>query len=42
MADIKYDIRDQTPEHEKKGKGVTLSEEEARKLHALLHKVVED
>lgn len=28
----KYDIRDWAPEHAKMGKGVTLSEEEAREL----------
>lgn len=28
----KYDIHDWAPEHEKMGKGVTLSEEEARKI----------
>ncbi|MBQ7780466.1 MAG: YdbC family protein [Lachnospiraceae bacterium] len=38
----KYDIRDWAPEHEKMGKGVTLSEEEAKKLYVLLSKVVED
>ena len=32
----KYDVRDWAPEHEKMGKGVTLSEEEARKLAKLL------
>lgn len=32
----KYDIRDWAPEHEKMGKGVTLSEEEAKKLVDLL------
>ena len=32
----KYDIRDWAPEHEKMGKGVTLSEEEAMKLVELL------
>lgn len=32
----KYDIRDWAPEHEKIGKGVTLSEEEAKKLAELL------
>lgn len=32
----KYDIRDWAPEHEKMGKGVTLSEEEAKKLAELL------
>ena len=32
----KYDIRDWAPEHEKMGKGVTLTEEEAAKLKELL------
>lgn len=32
----KYDIRDWAPEHEKMGKGVTLSEEEMAKLKELL------
>ena len=32
----KYDVRDWAPEHEKMGKGVTLSEEEAKKLVELL------
>ena len=32
----KYDIRDWAPEHEKMGKGVTLTEEEATKLKELL------
>lgn len=32
----KYDIRDWSPDHEKMGKGVTLTEEEARKLKELL------
>ncbi len=32
----KYDIREWAPEHEKMGKGVTLTEEEARKLKELL------
>ena len=32
----KYDIREWSPEHEKMGKGVTLSEEEASKLKELL------
>lgn len=37
----KYDIRDWSPEHEKMGKGVTLTEEEARQLYELLGKVIE-
>jgi len=32
----KYDIRDWDPEHEKMGKGVTLTEEEITALKALL------
>lgn len=32
----KYDIRDWAPEHEKMGKGVTLSEDEMAKLKKLL------
>jgi len=32
----KYDIRDWDPEHEKMGKGVTLTEEELRKLKGLI------
>ncbi len=32
----KYDIRDWSPDHEKMGKGVTLTEEEAKKLKELL------
>lgn len=31
-APAKFDIRDWAPEHEKMGKGVTLTEEEAQKL----------
>ena len=34
----KYDIRDWAPEHEKMGKGVTLSDEEYAKLKELLCK----
>ena len=32
----KYDIRDWAPGHEKMGKGITLSEEEAKALKGLL------
>ena len=32
----KYDIRDWDPEHEKMGKGVTLTEEELKELKELL------
>lgn len=34
----KYDIRDWAPEHEKMGKGVTLTSDEAKKLLELLGK----
>ena len=36
--DPKYDIRDWAPDHEKMGKGVTLSAEEFEALKALLAK----
>jgi len=36
----KYDIRDWDPTHEKMGKGVTLTEEEAKKLLEILSKAV--
>lgn len=32
----KYDIRDWSPEHEKMGKGVTLSEEEVQNLRKII------
>ena len=32
----KYDIRDWAPEHEKMGKGVTLTDEEMQKLKEVL------
>lgn len=35
-AEPKYDLRDWAPEHEKMGKGITLTEEEAEKLKQLL------
>ena len=37
----KYDLRDWSPEHEKMGKGVTLSEDEARKLYEILRDIFE-
>ncbi|ACQ54925.1 YdbC family protein [Clostridium botulinum] len=33
----KYDLRDWAPEHEKKGKGVTLSAEELKSLKEILN-----
>ena len=35
----KYDIRDWAPEHEKMGKGVTLTKEEATQLYILLSQI---
>ena len=35
----KFDIRDWAHEHEKMGKGVTLTEDEARELYRLLGEV---
>ncbi len=37
----KYDIRDWAPEHEKMGKGVTLSKEEVKALYKILSKIAE-
>ncbi|SFG77909.1 YdbC family protein [Oribacterium sp. WCC10] len=34
----KYDIRDWAPEHEKMGRGITLTEQEAKELYVLLGK----
>ena len=36
--DPKYDIREWSPEHEKMGKGITLTDEEFTKLKELLSK----
>ena len=36
----KYDIRDWAPEHEKMGKGITLTKEEAAALFELLKEVL--
>lgn len=35
----KYDLRDWAPEHEKMGKGVTLSKEELKELRDILNKM---
>lgn len=37
--EAKYDLRDWAPEHEKMGKGITLSVDELRKLKELLNKM---
>ena len=35
----KYDLRDWAPEHEKMGKGITLTAEELKKLRDLLNEM---
>lgn len=35
----KYDVRDWSPNHEKMGKGVTLTEEEAKQLYIALSQI---
>ncbi|GAA0176664.1 YdbC family protein [Clostridium sediminicola] len=35
----KYDLRDWSPEHEKMGKGITLSREELMQLKEILNKM---
>ncbi|MDS0526600.1 PC4/YdbC family ssDNA-binding protein [Clostridium sp. SHJSY1] len=37
--EAKYDLRDWAPEHEKMGKGVTLSVDELKQLKELLNKL---
>lgn len=37
--EAKYDIRDWSPEHEKMGKGITISKEELIKLKNLLNEM---
>jgi hypothetical protein len=37
--DPKYDLRDWAPDHEKMGKGITLSKEELKGLKMLLDKL---
>lgn len=39
-ASPKYDLRDWAPEHEKMGKGITLSSDEVQELYQLLTKFV--
>ena len=38
-ADAKFDLRDWTPGHEKMGKGITFTKEEALKLKELLENI---
>lgn len=40
-AEPKYDLRDWAPDHEKMGKGITVSADEAQKLYKILAKIVE-
>jgi hypothetical protein len=37
----KFDVRDWAPDHEKMGKGITLTQEEAQKLRDLLSAALE-
>jgi hypothetical protein len=41
-ATPKYDLRDWAPNHEKMGKGITLSSDEVQELYKLLTKIVEE
>ncbi len=38
----KYDIRDWAPEHEKMGKGITLSKDEIKELYKILGEILQD
>lgn len=38
----KYDLRDWSPEHEKMGKGITLSADEVQELYKILSKIVKE
>ncbi len=38
-SEPKYDIRDWAPDHEKMGKGVTLTKEEAKQLYVALSQI---
>jgi len=38
----KYDLRDWSPDHEKMGKGITLSLDEIHSLYKLLEKISEE
>jgi hypothetical protein len=37
-----YDIRDWAPQHEKMGKGITLSKDEIKELYKILGKILEE
>lgn len=38
----KYDIRDWAPQHEKMGKGITLSKDEIKELYKILGKILKE
>lgn len=38
--EAKYDLRDWAPEHEKMGKGITLTSDELKELRNILNKMV--
>ena len=38
----KYDIRDWAPQHEKMGKGITLSKDEIKELYKILGELLEE
>ncbi len=38
-GEAKIDLRDWSPDHEKMGKGITLTEEEAKQLYLLLSQI---
>lgn len=40
-AEPKYDLRDWAPDHEKMGKGITLSSDEVQEIYKILGKIVE-
>lgn len=39
-SDPKYDVRDWAPDHEKMGKGITLTKEEVGELYKALENIV--
>ena len=41
-AEPKYDLRDWAPDHEKVGKGITLSADEAQELFKLLEDIIKE
>ena len=41
-AEAKYDLRDWSPNHEKMGKGITLTADEVQALYKLLNRIVEE